>query len=310
MTMSIQASAWYQAHTFSHRAFRPEALAKAHVGSISICLPARNEARTIGPIIRALLPLRDCGLVDQLVVVDDSRDGTAEIAHDLGAEVHAQSDLMPELGPPRGKGDAMWRALSVLDGELICFLDADSEGLGAHFAYGLLGPLITRDEISFVKGFYRRPFRIGETTFPDGGGRVTELTARPLLNLFYPELAGIEQPLAGEMAARRSLLEQLPFVTGYGVDIALLIDSYAAVGLPGLAQVDLDVRQNAHQPLRDLGPMAYAVLHAVSTRLEREGRLRGPLPAAFATPALRAAAAPLTEAPVERPPLTSLREAA
>ena len=134
--------------------------------------------------------------------------------------------------------------------------------------------------ISFVKGFYRRPFRVGDTVFPDGGGRVTELTARPLLNLFYPDLAGIEQPLAGEVAARRELLERLPFVTGYGVDIALLIDAYRAVGLDGIAQVDLDVRQNAHQPLRDLGPMAYAVLHAVASRLEREGRLRGPLPAA------------------------------
>lgn len=308
--MAIRPGAWYTAHTFTHRDFSSEALAKARTGTVSVCLPARDEARTIGQIIRSLLPLLDCGLVDQLVVVDDSRDGTAEIARALGAEVHLQSDLMPELGPPRGKGDAMWRSLAVLRGELICFLDADSESFGPHFAYGLLGPLITQPEISFVKGFYRRPFRIGETTFPDGGGRVTELTARPLLNLFYPELAGIEQPLAGEMAARRSLLERLPFVTGYGVDIALLIDAYEAVGLPGLAQVDLDVRQNAHQPLRDLGPMAYAVLHAVATRLEREGRLRGALPAAFAGPALRAAAAPLTEAPVERPPLTSLREAA
>ncbi len=307
--MAIRPGAWYRAHTFTHRDFSPEALARARRSTVSVCLPARDEARTIGQIIGSLLPLRDCGLVDQLVVVDDSRDGTGEIASALGAEVHSQADLMPELGPPRGKGDAMWRALSVLDGELICFLDADSEGFGPHFAYGLLAPLITRDEISFVKGFYRRPFRIGATTFPDGGGRVTELTARPLLNLFYPDLAGIEQPLAGEIAARRSLLEQVPFVTGYGVDIALLIDAYRAAGLPGLAQVDLDVRQNAHQPLRDLGPMAYAVLHAVSTRLEREGRLRGPLPAAFAGPALRAAA-PLTETPVERPPLATLREAA
>ena len=299
---------WHEVNTFSHRVFRPEVLAEARPGPISVCLPARNEAQTIGHIIRSLEPLRACGLIDQLVVVDDSSDDTAEIARTLGAEVHDQSTLRPELGPLRGKGDAMWRSLTVLRGELVCFLDADSERFGPHFAYGLLGPLITQPEISFVKGFYRRPFRVGDTTFPDGGGRVTELTARPLLNLFYPELAGIQQPLAGEVAARRSLLEQLPFVTGYGVDIALLIDAYREVGLAGLAQVDLDVRQNAHQPLRDLGPMASAVLHAVATRLEREGRLRDP-----ATPGAAAGirgAEASDEAPIERPPLVRLRAAA
>ncbi len=128
-----------------------------------------------------------------------------------------------------------------------------------------------------MKGFYRRPFRIGELTLPDGGGRVTELTARPLLNMFYPELAAVAQPLAGEIAARREVLTRLPFVTGYGVDIALLIDAYGLLGLDGIAQVDLDVRQNAHQRLQDLGPMAFAVLQAVSTRLQREGRLSGPV---------------------------------
>jgi glucosyl-3-phosphoglycerate synthase len=294
--MAIRASTWEKANSFSHRAFAPTELAAARDCTVSICLPARDEAQTIGQIIEALEPLRDCGLVDQLVVVDDSSDDTAAIARRLGAEVHDHATLMPELGPLRGKGDAMWRALSVLRGELICFLDADSEGFGPHFAYGLLGPLIAHPEISFVKGFYRRPFKVGDTTLPDGGGRVTELTARPLLKLFYPELAGIDQPLAGEVAARRSLLEKLPFVTGYGVDIALLIDAYRALGLSGMAQVDLDVRQNAHQTLRELGPMASAVLHAVSSRLEREGRLRISLPAA--------------DELLERPPLRSLRAAA
>lgn len=294
--MAIRPTPSYQANTFSHRAFSAKGLAATRECSISICLPARDEAQTIGQIIQALEPLRECGLVDQLVVVDDSSDGTAEIARRLGAEVHDQSTLMPELGPLRGKGDAMWRALSVLRGELICFLDADSGQFGPHFAYGLLGPLITQPEIAFAKGFYRRPFKIGDTTLPDGGGRVTELTARPALKLFYPELAGIEQPLAGEVAARRSLLERLPFVTGYGVDIALLIDAYRALGPSGLAQVDLDVRQNAHQPLRELGPMASAVLEAVASRLEREGRLRGALPD--------------PDGLLERPPLVTLRAAA
>ncbi len=217
--------------------------------------------------------------------------------------------LLPELGPVLGKGDAMWRALHVLRSDIICFLDADSEQFGAHYACGLIGPLLRDPAIAFVKGFYRRPFRVGETTMPDGGGRVTELTARPLLNMFYPELAAIDQPLAGEIAARRELLVQLPFVSGYGVDIALLLDAYHEVGLDGLAQVDLDVRQNAHQPLRDLGPMAYAVLQAVASRLEREGRLVGLAPESFlgrAEDGLR----PVASTPVERPPHAELRIAA
>ncbi|MBV9804693.1 MAG: glucosyl-3-phosphoglycerate synthase [Solirubrobacterales bacterium] len=304
--MTIRARSWHRANTHLHGEFPPDRLASVRESSVSVCLPARNEARTIGPILKALMPLRDRGVLDQVVVVDRSSDGTADIARGLGAEVHDQDELMPELGPVLGKGDAMWRALPVLSGQVVCFLDADSEQFGAHFACGVLGPLLCRPEISFVKGFYRRPFRMGDTTVPDGGGRVTELTARPLLNLFYPDLAGIRQPLAGEIAARRDLLERLPFAAGYGVDIGLLIDAYTAAGLEAIAQVDLETRQNAHQPLRDLGPMAYAVLQAVAVRLEREGRLRGPLPATFTAPDEDVAIAE----PVERPPLRSLRAAA
>ncbi|WP_249009515.1 glucosyl-3-phosphoglycerate synthase [Conexibacter sp. DBS9H8] len=298
--MSLRARAWEQTHTHHHRAFPADRLAAERSESVSVCLPARNEAATIGPIIAALVPLLDAGVIDQLVVVDDSEDGTGAIAAAAGAEVYDQAALVPELGPVLGKGDAMWRALTVLDGEVICFLDADSEDFGDHFARGLLGPLLVDGTGSsgarteFVKGFYRRPFKVGSLTLPDGGGRVTELTARPLLELFYPELAGIRQPLAGEIAARRSLLESLPFATGYGVDIALLIDAYAEIGLESLAQVDLDVRQNAHQALRDLRPMASAVLAAVHTRLQRDGRYAGTS----------------SEATVERPPLLSHRRAA
>ena len=204
------------ANTFSHQAFPPARLAAEREQTVSVCLPARDEERTIGPILEQLIPLRELGAIDQLVVVDRSTDATARIARTLGVEVHDQEALVPEHGPVLGKGDAMWRALPVLTGDVICFLDADSERFGAHFACGLLGPLLCEHGISFVKGFYRRPFRVGETVVPDGGGRVTELTARPLLNLFYPELAGVRQPLAGEIAARRELLERLPFVTGYG----------------------------------------------------------------------------------------------
>ncbi len=258
-----------------------------------MCLPARDEERTIGPILKELAPLRELGILDQVLVVEDSRDRTAAIAAELGAEVHAQSELMPELGPVLGKGDAMWRSLPLLRGDYVCFLDADSERFGAHYVCGLLGPLFCEPGIAFVKGFYRRPFRIGTMTLPDEGGRVTELMARPLLSAFYPDLAAFEQPLAGEVAAPRKLLERLPFVTGYGVDIALLLDAHALVGLDALAQVDLDVRQNAHQPLRELSVMASNVLQAVTARLERQGRISGPL-----------------QAPTERPPLSPARAAA
>jgi glucosyl-3-phosphoglycerate synthase len=307
--MSIRAQSWHAANTFSHRRFPAERLARERTSTVSVCLPARDEADTIGSILAELVPLAELGLIDQIAVVDHSTDGTSEIARSLGVEVYDQERLMPELGPVLGKGDAMWRALRVLRGEVVCFLDADSEQFGAHFACGLLGPLLCEPGIAFVKGFYRRPFRVGELTLPDGGGRVTELTARPLLNMFYPDLAAVEQPLAGEIAARRELLERLPFVTGYGVDIALLLDAYAAVGLDGIAQVDLEVRQNAHQPLRDLGPMAYAVLQAVTARLERDGRLSGAVPATFLAPGVDGLQAMRSHA-VERPPLADLRAVA
>ena len=307
--MSVRAQTWHASHTFHHREFPPERLAAERTATVSVCLPARNEAGTIGAILGELVPLREGGVVDQILVVDNSTDDTAEIARSLGVAVRAQEQLMPEHGPMLGKGDAMWRALGVLTGEVVCFLDADSRQFGAHFACGMLGPLLCKPEIEFVKGFYRRPFRVGEVTLPDGGGRVTELTARPLLNMFYPELAAMEQPLAGEVAARRELLERLPFVSGYGVDIALLLDAYETVGLDALAQVDLDERQNAHQPLRDLGPMAYAVLQAVVSRLERAGRLQGPLPATLLAPGDSGFRALRGDA-VERPPLADLRAAA
>ena len=262
--------------TFDHRSFSAQGIAATRERTISVCLPARDEAATIGPILEVLVPLRERGVVDQVVVADDSTDDTAAIARSFGAEVHRQSDLMPELGPVRGKGDAMWRALSVLTGEVICYLDADSEQLGEHFAVGLIGPLARGERVRFVKGFYRRPWRHGDSVEPHGGGRVTELLARPMLTRFFPELASCRQPLAGEIAARRDLLMALPFATGYAVDIALLIDAWRAAGIDALAQVDLRVRQNRHQPLASLGPMATDVLAGIASRMERGGMLTVP----------------------------------
>jgi len=269
-----RARRWHESRTLHHSDFPPERLREERTVSVSVCVPARNEADTVGAIVADLVSLREAGVVDQVAVIDaGSTDGTPDVAADAGAQVFQESSLLPEVGAPLGKGDAMWRSLSVLEGDVLCWVDADSGGFGPHFVCGLIGPLLCGDSaIQFVKAFYRRPFKVGEVALPEGGGRVTELTARPLLNLFYPQLAGIRQPLAGEIAGRADLMRRIPFGTGYSVEIAMLIDVWSEVGLDGLAQVDIEMRQNRHQALGDLTPMAYAVLRAVTSRLAREGR--------------------------------------
>jgi glucosyl-3-phosphoglycerate synthase len=256
--------------------------------TVSVCVPARNEAANIVATVEHLVRLRQAGIVHQVLVLDDSSDGTAELAAAAGAEVHDQSSLRAEFGPVDGKGDALWRSLQLCTGDVVCYLDADSADFGERFPRGLIGA-VASGRADFAKGSYRRPFRSGGVTQPTGGGRVTELTARPLLELFYPELAQFGQPLAGEMAARRELLERLPFACGYSVDIALLIDAWHEVGLDRMAEVDLDVRQNRHRPLHELGPMATQVAAGILSRVAREGRLDQMPPLA------------------ERPPAASLR---
>lgn len=275
---------------FHHSEFPVERLT-ARTATVSVVVPARNEAENIVATVGQLVRLRDAGIVDQVVVVDDSTDGTGELAAAAGAEVHDQSSLRAEFGPVDGKGDGMWRALAVCRGDVVCFLDADSADFGERFPRGLIGA-VASGEADFAKGVYRRPFKSGGVTMPTGGGRVTELTARPLLEAFFPQLAQFGQPLAGEIAARRDLLEHLPFATGYSVDIALLIDAWREAGIDRMAEVDLDVRQNRHRPLDELGPMAAAVTAGVLSRLARDGRLTS--------------APPL----VERPPTASLRRPA
>ena len=250
-----------------HSRFPAERLAAERRESVSVCVPALNEAETIEPIVRDLVDMMERGAIDQVLVVDGgSTDGTPELAHRAGAEVRPQAELLPNYGPVLGKGDAMWRALTAMHGDIVVFVDGDSGEFGPHFACGLAGPLLFDPAVEYVKGYYRRPFKVGDVTLPEGGGRVTELTARPLLELFFPELAAIQQPLAGEMAARRDLLSRLAFTTGYGVEIALLIDIYREVGIEAIAEVDLDVRQNRHQPIQALGEMAGAVARAVLAR--------------------------------------------
>jgi glucosyl-3-phosphoglycerate synthase len=189
-----------------------------------------------------------------------------------GAEVYSENELMRELGPAQGKGDAMWRALSVARGDIVMFADADTADFEEHFVYGTLGPLLADPQLQFVKAAFRRPFKQGEEKILDGGGRVTELMAKPLINLFYPELAGFVQPLAGEFAGRREVLSAVPFFTGYGVEIGMLIDVLEQVGLGAMAQVDLGTRQNSHQSLASLSRMSSVVLRTVAAR---EGLAQG-----------------------------------
>jgi glucosyl-3-phosphoglycerate synthase len=259
---------------FHHSEFDLSKLLERKTEPITVVLPTREVVDTIGPIVERLRGLDP--LIDQIVVVDAcSEDGTPELAASAGAEVHQESELMSDFGRALGKGDAMWRALQVVRGELVVYLDSDTRDFEPHFATGLVGPLLSDPGTQFVKGFFRRPYLGpgGEELAADGG-RVTELAARPLLSAFYPELAAFVQPLAGEVAARRSLLERLPFATGYAVETAMLLHARDALGgTDGMAQVDLDVRLNRHQPLRELGPMAYAVLSVVMERLRAEGRL-------------------------------------
>jgi glucosyl-3-phosphoglycerate synthase len=288
---------------FHHSEFELGRLLERKTAPVTVVLPAREVADTIAPIVERLAGLRP--LIDQILVVDaNSRDGTADIAARAGAEVHQEAELVPEFGQVLGKGDAMWRALRVVRGELVAYLDSDTRDFSPHFALGLLGPLICEPDLSFVKGFFQRPYLGADgARFPGEGGRVTELTARPLLSAFYPELAGFVQPLAGEVAARRALFERLPFATGYAVETAMLFHARDALGgTEGMAQVDLDVRLNQHQPLRQLAPMAYEVLRVILERLRAEGRLRD-----GHAPPLQTADGGLVQVEiVERPPYVTL----
>jgi glucosyl-3-phosphoglycerate synthase len=242
--------------------------------TVSVIIPTKECAATIAGVLeRAVGPARRAGLIDELVVVDAaSTDGTAAVAAAHGARVLQQDDLVPELGPAAGKGDAMWRALQATAGDIVCFMDGDTADPDPAHLLGLLGPLLLDDGVEFVKGAFERPFESGGRTVAHEGGRVTELMARPLINMHFPLLAGFSQPLAGEFGGRRTLLEELAFPVGYGVETATLIDALHARGLDSLAETDLGTRQNRHQPLRALGAMAYAVLAAVERRLPSEPR--------------------------------------
>ncbi|MES4901387.1 MULTISPECIES: glucosyl-3-phosphoglycerate synthase [unclassified Streptomyces] len=246
--------------------------------TVSVVLPALNEEATVGEIaatIRRELMGQAAPLVDELVVVDSgSTDRTSEVAAAAGARVVHRDSLLPELPALPGKGEVLWRSLLATSGDIICFIDADLREFDARFVSGVVGPLLTDPDVHLVKGMYDRPLGPGLGAPASGGaagqgGRVTELVARPLLNLHWPRLAGFVQPLGGEYAARRSLLERLPFPVGYGVELAILIDSLHTVGLDGLAQVDLGVRKHRHQDPQALGRMAATIYRTAQLRLAR-----------------------------------------
>lgn len=236
----------------------------AHHLTVSVCLPARNEAATVGQVVAAIAgsPAGTRGLVDEILVVDDhSTDATAARAAAAGARVVDAASVLTHHGAGHGKGEALWKSLHESTGDLIVWVDADIVDFDPTFVVGMLGPLLTDPGTDFVKGHYHRPEVDGV-----GGGRVTELLARPLLSLYFPDLAEVAQPLAGEYAGRRTLLEQLPFVVGYGVDVALLIDAVRTVGIERIAQVDLGVRNHRNRTLDELGPQALAVGQAILDR--------------------------------------------
>ena len=262
---------WYDARTFTLRQWSAAELAQRKRGQrIAVVLPARNEQETVGAIVRTLRRelVESVGLVDEVIVMDSrSTDTTAAVATHAGAAVYTVDDVLPALGRRDGKGEAMWKSLAVTDADLLVFVDADLSDFSATWVTALLGPLLVHPEVDLVKAAYDRSLTLGAETAPTGGGRVTELTARPVLNAYWPELAGILQPLAGEYAARRTVLEQVPFVCGYGVEIGLLIDVLRLRGLDALAQVDLGRRVHRNRADVDLVATASAVVQAAARRL-------------------------------------------
>lgn len=292
---------------FDHRDLSVESLVAAKEArdtTVSLVLPAHDEEATVADVVAAYLPLRDQGLVDELLVMDSwSTDQTAARARAAGAEVVHVGEVFGDLEAGPGKGEAMWRALGATTGELVVYCDADVLDARPHFVVGLLAPMLEVSEVALVKGFYTRPLVDGAGHVEEHGGRVTELVARPFLNLYRPELGQFIQPLAGEWAGRRELLESVPFPTGYGVEIGVLLDAHAAVGLGGLAQADLGRRTHGRQSQQALGIMAAEVLGTALRRVGVEPRGDAVCQYRPTDHAPRKTLVPLRE----RPPVRSLR---
>lgn len=242
--------------------------------TISLCLPTLNEEKTIGKeviIFKSELVDR-YPLLDEIAVIDSgSEDQTREIATNFGADVYLANDILPELEKKKGKGENLWKAIYQLEGDIIVYVDADISNIHPRFVYGLVAPLIYREEVKYVKAFYDRPLAVSDSVRPSGGGRVTEILIRPLFSLYFPELTGIIQPLSGEYAVRREVLENINFPIGYGVETSHLIDVYTQYGLEAFAQTDLDQRIHENKPTRALGKMAFGILQTFIKRAKSLG---------------------------------------
>ncbi len=274
--ISILVDKWFAENTFHADEFNQLRelvnLKKEQGLTISLALPALNEEQTVGRVIGMMKKelMQRVPLLDEIVLIDsDSTDRTREIAKKEGVPVYIHQQLLERLKPRDGKGEALWKSLLVTKGDIIVWIDTDIVNIHPRFVYGIIGPLLINPQVQFVKGFYRRPLRVGAKMQAGGGGRVTELTARPLLNLFFPELSGVVQPLSGEYGGRRGALEQATFYSGYGVETGLLIDVYERYGLNAIAQVDLLERIHHNQHLEALSKMSFAIIQTVFRKLEK-----------------------------------------
>jgi glucosyl-3-phosphoglycerate synthase len=258
---------WLAGHSWHRPTWTLAELEAAKRGrTISVVLPALNEAETVGSVIDTIMPMLG-GLVDELIVLDSgSSDATATRARAAGARVVTREEALPDVAPRPGKGEALWRSLAATTGDIIVFIDSDLIDPDPMFVPRLVGPLLTADGIHLVRGFYRRPLKVGDGEDANGGGRVTELVARPLLAALRPELGYVLQPLGGEYAGTRELLASVPFAPGYGVEIGILIDTYDRFGLGAIAQVNLGVRTHRNRPLSELGPMSRQIIATLLTR--------------------------------------------
>jgi glycosyltransferase involved in cell wall biosynthesis len=278
--LAVVVDNWFAENTYHTREFmdldRLIELKENQEVKISLALPALNEEATVGNVIETVKTalMDQVPLLDEMVLIDSgSKDRTREIASEFGIPVHIHQEILPEYGSYIGKGEALWKSLYVVNGDIVAWIDTDIKNIDPRFVYGILGPLLDNPEIKFSKGFYRRPLKLGDKTVAGGGGRVTELTARPFINLFFPDLSGLIQPLSGEYAGRRSALEKLPFFTGYGVETGMLIDMLGSYGLDSIAQVDLLERIHHNQPLPSLSKMSFTIMQVVLSRLEARNKI-------------------------------------
>lgn len=276
----IDAEKWFHTHTFHHSDFRDIAalvkLKKKKKQTISLAFPTLNEEETIGHEVKVIKRhLMDrYRLIDEIAVIDSgSTDRTLETARKAGAKVYLSSDILPECGFYKGKGENLWKSLFVLSGDIIVWIDADIKNIHSKFAYGVVGALLHHDNFGYVKAYYERPLTVGERLRRAGGGRVTELMIRPLFATFYPALSLMMQPLSGEYAGRREILESIPFRVGYGVETQHLIDIYEKYGLDPIAQVDMDRRIHRNQTLPALSRMSFSILQTVLAKMKDSGRI-------------------------------------